>query len=179
MGGTSVYFILKSEGLTHVNNLLEVRLHALIGKNLIIYFSLHSFGPQNLNVSTCGGSSPALLSLQQPPVRGDLSLQPHLGVEQLAVALALVSQAAPHLLQLPLQAGDHLREVVELGGVQLLGVLQGGLQAFLLKTTQTSVLGVRLCFHTKHVRVLKIRMFIADYIFFLMYFSIHLFYSFH
>lgn len=78
-------------------------------------------------------TSPALLPLQQPAVRGDLSLQPHLGVEQLAVALALLAQAAPHLLQLPLQAGDHLGEVVELGGVQLLGVLQGGLQAFLLE----------------------------------------------
>lgn len=81
-------------------------------------------------------ASPALFSLQQPSVRPDLSLQPHLGVEQLAVALALRLQAAPHLLQLALQPGNHLGKVMELAGVHLLGVLQGRLQAFFLVTKQ-------------------------------------------
>lgn len=50
------------------------------------------------------------------------------------MALALGGQPAPHLLQLGLQPGDHLGEVVQLAGVQLLGVLQGALQAFLLQS---------------------------------------------
>lgn len=78
--------------------------------------------------------SPALLALQHAAVRGDLPLQPHLGVEKLAVALALGGQAAPHLLQLALQPRDHLGEVLQLAGVEPLGVLQGRLQAFLLHT---------------------------------------------
>lgn len=79
-----------------------------------------------------GGVSPALFALQQTPVIGDLSLQFHLGIQELVVALTLGGQAHPHLLQLSLQAADHLGEVLQSAGVQLLCVLQGGLQAFLL-----------------------------------------------
>lgn len=79
-------------------------------------------------------SSPALFALQQPSVSGDLSLQPHLGVEELAVALALGGQPTPHLLQLALQPSDHLGKILQLAGVKPLGVLQGALQAFLLKS---------------------------------------------
>lgn len=77
-------------------------------------------------------ASPALLTLQQTPVSGDLSLQFHLGIQELVVALTLSGQAHPHLIQLSLQAADHLGEVLQSAGVQLLSVPQGGLQAFLL-----------------------------------------------
>ena len=80
--------------------------------------------------------SPAFLALQKPSVSGNLSLQPHLGVEQLAVALALGGQPAPHLLQLALQPSDHLGKVMQLAGVHLLGVLKGAFKAFLLHTRQ-------------------------------------------
>lgn len=81
-------------------------------------------------------ASPALFTLQQTPVGGDLSLQFHLGVQKLAVALTLSGQSRPHLLQLSLQAADHLGEVLQAAGVQLLRVLQGGLQAFLLNSEE-------------------------------------------
>lgn len=86
--------------------------------------------------------SPALLTLQQTPVSGDLSLQFHLGVEELAVTLTLGDQSHPHLLQLSLQAADHLGEVLQSAGVQLLCVLQGGLQAFLLNSESHSTVNV-------------------------------------
>lgn len=50
------------------------------------------------------------------------------------MALPLGGQSAPHLLQLTLQSSDHLGEVLQLAGVQLLGALQGVLKAFLLST---------------------------------------------
>lgn len=55
--------------------------------------------------------------------------------------LALCRQPAPHLLQLALQPADHLGKVLQLAGVQLLGVLQGALQAFLLKISREVLLG--------------------------------------
>lgn len=58
-------------------------------------------------------ASPALFSLQQTPVSGDLPLQFHLGIQELVVALALGGQSHPHLLQLCLQPSDHLREVLQ------------------------------------------------------------------
>lgn len=78
------------------------------------------------------GASPAFLAVQQTAVGADLSLQLHLGVQQLAVALPLGGQPAPHLLQLALQPADHLGEVLQLAGVELLRALQRVLQAFLL-----------------------------------------------
>lgn len=89
-------------------------------------------------------ASPALFSLQQTPVGGDLSLQFHLGIQQLVVALALGGQSHPHLLQLSLQAADHLGEVLQTAGVQLLRVLQGGLQAFLLNSESHSTVALKL-----------------------------------
>lgn len=74
--------------------------------------------------------------LQQTSVSGDLPLQPHLVVEQLAVTLALCSQTTPDLLQLILQSSDHMGEVLQLAGVQLLSVLQRVLQTFLLDTRE-------------------------------------------
>lgn len=88
------------------------------------------------------GASPAFLAVQQAAVGADLSLQLHLGVEQLAVALPLGGQSTPHLLQLALQPADHLGQVVQLAGVELLRALQGVLQAFLLRgRSQLSVSG--------------------------------------
>lgn len=96
-------------------------------------------------------ASPALFALQETSVSSDLPLQPHLGVEELAVALSLGGQPTPHLLQLALQPGDDLGKVLQLVGVQLLGALQGALQAFLLQSkrqgafrTMTTVLIIRL-----------------------------------
>lgn len=77
--------------------------------------------------------SPALFTIQETSVSSDLSLQSHLGVKELAVALALGGQSAPHLLKLILQPSNHLGKVLQLAGVQLLGVLKGVLKAFLLK----------------------------------------------
>lgn len=79
------------------------------------------------------GTSPAFLSVQQTAVGADLSLQLHLGVEQLAVTLPLGGQTTPHLLQLTLQAANHLGKVLQLAGVELLRALQRVLQAFLLR----------------------------------------------
>lgn len=87
-------------------------------------------------------ASPALFTLQQTPISGDLSLQFHLGIQELAVALTLGGQSHPHLLQLGLQAADHLGEVLQSAGVQLLCVLQGGLQAFLLNSESHSTVNV-------------------------------------
>ena len=97
--------------------------------------------------------SPALFIIQETSVCSDLSLQPHLGVKELAVALALGGQSAPHLLELILQPSNHLGKVLQLTGVQLLGVLKGVLKAFLLKskrkgaftmmTTQISMLNLK------------------------------------
>lgn len=54
------------------------------------------------------------------------------------MALTLGGQSHPHLLQLSLQAADHLGEVLQPARVQLLCVLQGGLQAFLLNSESHS-----------------------------------------
>lgn len=50
------------------------------------------------------------------------------------MALPLGGQSAPHLLQLALQPADHLGEVLQLAGVELLRALQRILQAFLLRS---------------------------------------------
>lgn len=95
---------------------------------LTLFFISFFFFPVRLFVS-----SPALFPLQQSSVGGDLSLQSHLGVEQLTVALALRGQSTPHLLQLALQTLDHLGEVLQLVGVHPLGLLKGALQALFLQ----------------------------------------------
>lgn len=93
-----------------------------------------------LNRATAFFPSPALFTFQQAPVSGDLSLQLHLRIQQLSVALALAGQSHPHLLQLGLQPGDHLGEVLQAAGVQLLRVLQRGLQALLLNSESHSTI---------------------------------------
>lgn len=80
--------------------------------------------------------------LQQTSVSGDLLLQPHLGVEELAVAVALGGQPTPHLLQLTFQPDNHLGKVLQLAGVHPLGVLQGALQAFLLDSKRQGAISI-------------------------------------
>lgn len=48
------------------------------------------------------------------------------------MALTLGGQPAPHLLELALQPSDHLGKILQLAGVEPLGVLEGRFQAFLL-----------------------------------------------
>lgn len=56
------------------------------------------------------------------------------------MALALGGQAFPHLLQFTFQPKNHLREVLQLACVEVLGVLQSAFQAFLLVTIKQTTL---------------------------------------
>lgn len=57
------------------------------------------------------------------------------------MALLLRGQAAPHLLQLALQALDDLGQALQLAGVLTLGVVEGTLQTFLLGKGKTEERG--------------------------------------
>ena len=67
-----------------------------------------------------------VLSVQQPPVLGDLQLQPHFDVQQQVVLTLLLLDGKPELLQLRLQRVDgdlHLAELTAKSMIHLFQVL--------------------------------------------------------
>ena len=73
-------------------------------------------------------SLPDILSVQQPPVLGDLHLQPSLDVQEHAVLAGLPLDVRLHATQLLLQAVDHALELVQLHAVAGLCLIQLSLQ---------------------------------------------------
>ena len=70
----------------------------------------------------------AVLTLQQAPVRVDLTLQSGLDVQQHLVLLVLPLQVTPDLRQLGLHIGDHALHLGQLGAVAGLSLCQCVLQ---------------------------------------------------
>ena len=75
----------------------------------------------------------AVLTVQQPPVRVDLCLQPGPHIQQHPVLLVLPLQVTADLSQLGLYVGDQALHPGQLGGVAGLRLCQGVLQGVSLR----------------------------------------------
>ena len=75
----------------------------------------------------------AVLAIQQPPVRVDLTLQPGLGVQQHLILLVLPLQVAADLSQLVLHVIDQTLYLGQLRAVLGLSLRHGAFQRFCLQ----------------------------------------------